>query len=310
MIKNKFYQIINQKNYDTTKLYLIEKVIDKYGIFVYEKKIAFIAASPDVESNCIETEYVSFNQHVYLNSIINNPSFKVGYYDILIFNGDVNSDCFDSFYRLCSTFPLSNDTMSFKDFFYDLIELLSMPAEKKYQNLVGLLGELFFIKELYENNNINLSNAWHVSGKETDKYDFILDNKNIEIKTTSADKTIFKIKHKQIFNEKNNFIGLVKITPDNSGISLNEMTNYFIKNEDFSRNLRFMFVLEGEINRTNKSQRNSCFSLENIVFFHNSNLKTIECIPSCISNIEYDYDFANLEGISISNFNFKHNIVE
>lgn len=304
MIKLKYKEIIESNDYDSQKLYLIEKINDNYGIFVYDSKIVFVTESSDEEPNYIETEYVSFKEHIFMNNAINHPSFEKGFYDILIFNGDINSECFDSFYRLCSTFPLSYTSMSFKEFFYDLIELLSMPSEKKHQNLIGLMGELFLIKTVFESKNIDLANFWHISGQSADKYDFVLSNKNIEVKTTSSDSRIFSIKHRQIFNDKNNYICLVKIMPDNSGISLNRLIKFFLSNPIFSSNIKFMFELEKEINRTNRSQRDNCFALENIDFFSNKKLVTIGDIPDCISKIEYSYDFSNLYGIKLGEFDF------
>lgn len=54
---------------------------------------------------------------------------------------------------------------------------------KKQQNLIGLMGELFLIKKTFESRNIILSDNWHITGQSTDKYDFVLDDKNIEVKT-------------------------------------------------------------------------------------------------------------------------------
>lgn len=304
MIKEKYNEIVNSREYDATKLYLVENINNEYGIFVYDSKIVFVAVSYDTEPNFIETEYVSFKQHVYMNNVINHPSFEKGFYDVLIFNGDLESDCFDSFYRLCSTFPLSYCSMPFKNFFYDLIELLSIPSEKKYQNLIGLMGELFLIKKTFESRNIILSDSWHITGQSTDKYDFVFDEKNIEVKTTSNDSMSFVIKHKKIFNEKNNYICLVKITPDNSGVSLNDLIQYFSSIDAFASNIKFMFALEREINKTNKSQRDNSFSLVEINFFCNKNLTTINNIPDCITKLEYTYNFSNLEGISFDNFKF------
>ena len=114
----------------------------------------------------------------------------------------------------------------------------------------------------------------------------------------------FVIKHKQIFNEKNNYICLVKITPDNSGISLNGLIKYFSSIDVFASNIKFMFALEREINKTNKSQRDNGFSIVEISFFCNMDLTTIKDIPDCITKLEYTYDFSNLEGIKFNSFNF------
>ena len=54
--------------------------------------------------------------------------------------------------------------------------------EKLRTDIVGLYGELYFIRYMHEH-NINLMKNWLTNGRYS-KYDFVIDDINIEVKTT------------------------------------------------------------------------------------------------------------------------------
>lgn len=113
---------------------------------------------------------------------------------------------------------------------------------------------------------------------------------------------IFDIKHKQVFNENRNFIVVINIEQDNSGLSLSELYDYFKGEKPFSNNIDFAIKLESEKNKVSPQDfQFKKFSISKYSVFYNKNLKTIINIPEWINNIAYSYDFVSQNEFGFDN---------
>ena len=208
---------------------------------------------------------------------------------------------FDTYVELCIAYVNSQKKKSFIDFFYSLINLFQLPKESKQKNLIGLFGELSFILIMYNNFCLNISNEWHVSGSTYDKYDFCFENLNIEIKTTLKEEEIFHLKHKQIFNDSNNYIVVINICEDVSGKTLENIYNYLKNQNPFKNNLDLQIKLIDEKRRIDLNQmKTKKYSIISYKVYFNKNLESIKDIPNGVYELEYNYDFSNRKVVELS----------
>lgn len=303
MIKDKYRSAIDSSNYEADKLYLLEMAGSNSAFFVWKKKIVFaVKTVRPTESESINTEYLGLLCNVLVNPVDENNTFGRCLCDLIVYNGAVSDDSFESFYGLCRSYAISVSDIQLKTFFLQLIELFSLPKEQSYKNLVGLIGELLLIRQFDRRFPIDVSNNWHKNAGVYAKYDFVFAGLNLEVKTSVGDENVFRIKHQQVFNSGNNYLCLIKIDEDNSGVSLNELAEQIRNDDKHSKNIEFLIKLEGEISKTYRLHRDERFSLKSLFFVSSSAIPTLTGIPSCISRIEYDYDFSGMDGITFDEF--------
>ena len=298
-LKDKIDAIKNRNDYSSDQLYLIEAVNESSGFLLGDDHVFYIIAHKETNNDAISTKYLSLKTNIYINTVENEPSFKPGYYDLLIYSGGLDLIFFESFIELCSKFNYEQDSLTFIEFFYSLLKLFELPKEISYTNLIGLYGELALIKFAYENYNKEIYKYWHNALGSIDKYDFSLPKYNIEVKTTVKEGMRFEIKHSQIFNEKENFIAVINIDNDNSGSTVEEIFNYFKTTKPFSDSIDFMIKLQQEKQKVYENDfKEKKFTLSRILLFSNKTISTIEGIPNYIDSIHYMYDFASQKPIS------------
>lgn len=293
---NNLLKIINSNTFDEDKLYLLESMDNGYGFFYQNGKVYFVHSSDIEDYNSICTSYLDFNCKVLINGVCNSNSFKNGYYDMVLYKSELDTELFDVFYNICSSYS-KNPVITFYNFFESTTTIFSIKKEQLYKNLIGLLGELFVIKELYERYNIDSSNSWHLVGTNS-KYDMVFSGFNIEIKTTTKSESKFLLKHSQIFNNQNNFIAIVSLIETGEGWSVKKFYKYFNDTEPFSNNIKFQIALAKEINKIpNTPEYELGFALDSIEYYDVKEMPTITNIPGMISDLKYEYDFSYIDEI-------------
>ena len=290
--KSKINSIRDNSDFANNQLYLIENIDDKSGFLLGGNKVYFVVKSDGTENESITTTYLAFRTKIHINTIENSPTFKPGYYDLVVY--DISNDDYylDSFVELCRMYITSSSDISFVRFFYSLLKLFEPSKEASFLNLVGVFGELAFMKFVFEKFGVALDTNWHNSFGSTDKYDFSFRMFNVEIKTTAKADMRFAIKHSQIFNDKNNYVVVINIDQDNSGVTVADLFDYFKKTQPFSNNIEFMINLEKERQKISPADFSvKKFSVMKMNVFSNKLIETIEQVPSCIDTINYMYDF-------------------
>ena len=299
-----FRQKLNRIQSSTTfvngRLYLIEAIDNTSGFLLGGEKLYFVLKNNGGDEDSISTTYLSLRTNLHINTIENSPSFEPGYYDVLIYNISLDDSYLDSFVELCKMYVNSSTGISFGDFFYALLKLFEPSKETSFSNLVGMFGELFFMKKMFNDFGVCLADQWHNSSGPNDKYDFSCENANIEIKTTSKVEMVFSLKHSQIFNDSRNYIIVINIDLDNSGISVSDLYDFFRETKPFDNNLDFAIKLEKEKKKVSPLDFVvKKFSVSKLNIFLNSKLDTISGIPDCIDSISYSYDFIGKESVAI-----------
>lgn len=297
---NKLLQIINGKQFEQDKLYLIDKPSNEFGFF-YQNGIIYFAkeSSPSVTNHSVDTPYLDMNLSVYITSEDENSSFKSGNYDMLAFKEDLNSLEFDVFFNICKAYVSDSSDYDFAEFFNSLVELFNNSKDSSNLNLIGLIGELIFIKKMYEEYEINTANSWHLVGSKS-KFDFSFPEFNIEVKTSTKSEMKFLLKHDQIFNNQKNYIAIISLIETGEGESIDSLSYYFKNKFPFSNNVKFQIAIQQELLKIHdKRDKKRSFTLDEMNVFECSKMETIKQIPSFVSNIKYEYNFDDLESINI-----------
>lgn len=297
-----------EKNDDKVRLF--KKINEFCGFFTYKNNLIFgvkSRISSSANSLSLKTQYLRFNSSVYIRPISENSNFKEGYFDLLTFTGELHGTIYESFMRLCELYASQVNTMKFSSFFESLSYLFKKPKLEDKLDFIGFYGELSLIYKLRKNNGIDISKYWHMSGSNS-KYDFNLDKFNLEVKTTTKENLIFRIKNDQVICENKICLSLVRISKDDtdSNLSLSGYVEYFKSHSPFSENLNFQIQLLNELKKCdaiNDIEALNCRYLVNdIKFIFVKDMLRITEIPSCITNLVYDYDFNGNNLLKLDDF--------
>jgi len=297
---HKFLSIKQLLNYDVGRVYLIEKVNESCGFFVFNGNLSFAVRTKEYTGSTLATALLDFVPSVNIESVENDSSFKKGFFDFLSLKSEENSFVVD-FISLCKTYSLDT-TVNFDDFIKGMIDLFQLSKRESKLNSIGLFGELFLIKNAFDKYKFDLSKGWHLSGAFS-KYDFSFKQCNLEIKTSLSDSTCYLLKHSQVFNSSLNYICLNKIEKNENGISINDLIFYFQHTTPFADNLKFQIAIKKELTKSfDFDSLNEKYSLIESYFFLNKNLKTIQNVLLCITELEYKYNFDLSDSLNVQEF--------
>lgn len=275
-------------------IYLVKELSSVSGFFMVDKKLLYLVENfENASSNSIVTDYVRMNTAVQINAVKGTNTFKSGKYNILeLENSHLTDQELCTFVDLCDAHTKYLRCEDFQKFFYSIINIFQLPSDKAYKNLLGLFAELSLIKHVYLKKKYDLSSAWHKTGS-FDKYDFVLDNFNLEVKSTSTENTDVTIKHAQLFNDDNNYLVKITIEPNNSGYSLNSLVDELKSSEDYCNNYNFIVNVEKELRRVSPvDAENLKFSVLNIDIYNADDINPLKSIPDNIYGIEYKLDLS------------------
>lgn len=242
-------------------LYLLEGDSNVGGFFALNGNMLYMMPNNE---NCdcqnISTEFLHLETNVYVSAFnMSVQSFKDGFYnyiELFIKEREASLENLNAFIMLCCSYASHKEETNFTTFFDSLVTLFQLPQEQSYKNLIGIYGELAVIEYFFENYREDLSKYWHTKGL-TSKLDFVMQNLNMEVKTTQSDDLIFKIKHEQLFdNKKDTYLVAVSLVENNSGITLNELANSMLLAKDYCNSLEFAINLEIERRRVSPKDAN------------------------------------------------------
>ena len=297
-IRNK----VNGNIFNEELVYLLYKVNENSGFCFYNKKIIYIIKNFDnLAYKSLDTIFLSLKCNLKIESIECDSSFSTGYYNVIFYNDNIMEEEFETFVNLCYIYSECDKKIRFDEFFFKMSSLFQIPKEESYTNLLGFYGELLFLEKCYLDYNIDLANNWHVVNV-FDKYDFCINDINcIEVKTTSKNKNVFKLKHDQIFNNLNVFIVAINIKESPNGKTIYELIQNINQYDAFSKNINFQIKLEEEKRKLNSKYANkNKFIFSDLNVYLNKEIQSIEKYPCNISNIMYDYDFDECKNTEIS----------
>ena len=288
---------------DDGLIYLAEKLTEKAGFFVSNKHLLYAVINCDHEnSQSMRTEYLHLNTNVDIHAFADNQQFQSGKYNILELlpaEEEYNDSDLQSFINLCSAHALYMGSEDFMNFFFSLISIFQMPAEQAYKNLIGLFGELSVIKCFFEQTGTDISNYWHKTGS-SGKYDFVFKKNNLEVKSTTSEDGLVELKHSQLFNPDANYLAVVHLEKNNSGISTNQLILILLSMPDCCNNYNFAINIEKEKKRISPFEaENALFTVRSISFYDAKAINPLPTIPDEISSLSYKIDLSEKKTVDI-----------
>ena len=253
---------------DISSIYLIEILSDNAGFFVNDKKLLYIAKDKyGYPYEGIETDYLKLQTHVRICAVKNNQTFEDGYYNVIIYKGNLDDSNLTSFIQLCSIHAHNEEDLNFKDFFYSLIALFQLPAKQAFKNAVGLYGELKFMQYAKRQVNVDISKSWHRGGSYS-QYDFSNGEQCIEIKTTLSDNLDVIIKHSQIFGDHPCILVAMNCEQYDNGETIEEVISSMFNDSTAFKGMNFSINLAKELKRVSmKDVKEIRFGIRQIQFF-------------------------------------------
>ena len=282
-------------------IYLVKKLSRNAGFFITNGHLLYIVYNfENITHKSLTTDYLLLNTDIEIHSFKHNQTFDSGKYNVLDFlpsGEEYDENNLESFVNLCISHAELMGGKSFVKFFFSLSELFQEPKGQQYKNLIGLYGELSFIKYLCQVTSLDLSDRWHTGGS-LDKYEISLETKNIEIKTTAAVDEEVTIKHTQLFNSDQNYLVVVCIEESSSGKTLNQLISSMQKDPVYYNNYNFVLNVEREKKRVSPVDAdNKKFLLKSIEVYDTDDINPFSEIPECVSDLTYKLDLTGKTSI-------------
>lgn len=299
---SKYNHLKNTIKINDDYIYFIESIDDSAGFYLYKNKIVFIVrqVNEKVKITDVSTDYLHLITGVSIKAVLNDPDFKEGLFNILSYGGDYSEEEVDLFVRLCKLYLDSKENMTILTFFQLIKNMFNKSKESDKTAAVGLFGELSIIYRAYKMHKLDLSKFWHTNGIYS-KYDFIIGDLLLEVKTTTSSNYQFKIKHDQIFSVSNVFVSTVSVENNESGITLTKLVDMIKAIPEFYKNIKFIVNIEKALLNVVKPDYDS-YIVKEVRVYNTSQLDTIKILSDGVTNVHYDYNFSNQDFISEENF--------
>lgn len=270
------------------RLYLLESIDEECGFFALNGLLVFMVNSSfDKKVDMLKTEKLLLNTNVEVLNVANDSTFKAGKYDYILFSGTSEETDFESFVKICTLYASEREKISINDFFFSILDMFQLPREQQFKNLIGLIGELAVIMEIYNKKGVSVTNGWHESS--TDKYDINYKNTVIEVKTTASDLYTVKVKHEQLFGRNGVILAAVRVMESNAGETLEKLVAKINSIDIFAKDFSFQLKLGKELKRISpREYKTRGVEVKGVRFYRNSDISTISDIPDNITGIEYN----------------------
>ncbi len=278
-------------------IYLAEKLSQHSGFFITNGHLLYLVVNIEgISHTSLATDYLLLNTNVDIQSFANNQKFPSGKYNVLEFlptEQGYEENKLESFLNLCISHTEHMDGRSFVKFFFSLSELFQDPKDQQFKNLIGFFGELSFLKCMSLDYHLDLSACWHKGGSR-DKYEIVLNDSNIEIKTTAAVDEQITIKHTQLFNSDQNYLAVVCVEESSSGQKLNQLIGSMLQEPKRFNNYNFVLNLEREKGRISPVDANSKkLSVKYVKLYDAASINPFNEIPECVSQLTYKLDLVD-----------------
>ncbi len=283
-------------------IYLIKKLSDISGFFMTDGHLLYMVRNDEgAPYQSLTTDFLRLNTNVDITSIESSQQFASGKYNVIEFISETGpSDILASFVRLCSAHAEYLHGGAFQKFFFSLTDLFQCPREQQYKNLVGLFGELSFLRFAFQETGKDVSTGWHLSGPSS-KYDIVLSSVNIEIKSTSSADEFVAIKHEQLFNADNNRLVVALIEENPSGLTLDELIGEMLHAGDAFHSYKFALNVEREKRRVSPEEAaTKRFKVEEFRAYDAKVINPFQDIPSCICGLTYRLDLADMPQVKLN----------
>ncbi|AUD63777.1 hypothetical protein BK010_09300 [Tenericutes bacterium MO-XQ] len=290
---NKFFETITE---DDNKIILLYET-ENYSIGKQKDNICFIVKSENGQNKRFKNGdmSISINSRYIVSGI-------EGIYSVIFYhNKDLRK--IEIFLDTLSSFAEKNIIKS-----DDLLTLYNEISEVfktitfDYNKFIGNIGELIFIKHIYDQYKINMVNYY--KGSDIHLVDFEYNDFNIEIKTTISDERKHHINNDQLLG--NGYLCSILVKEYNKGLTIDEIYSsindlfmkYHVKKAYFEN-----YLLGVPFNYSDVKYN---ISVENIKFYSFSQIPKFENYHESISNIRFVCNLSNMDFITLDKLFTKH----
>ena len=233
-----------------------------------------------------------------ITTVENNPTFKDGYYNLIVFKGALSDGNLASFLDLCTIHAKNAQELEFKEFFYSLIALFQLPTEQQYLNALGLYGELKYMEHIYQKYGKDLSTFWHKNGSFS-RYDFSNGHSCIEVKTTTPTRPTVELKHRQIFGQQYCALVVMLCEEVETGETINEVLKRLQQNSGAFNSVNFSMNLAKETRRISPQDINELrLTITDVLHFDPNEINPFPEVPEEVSQLTYRLDYSDLPNMS------------
>lgn len=301
-ILNLFEQLKSADIPNKYKAIKIPRVIDAFlGSDEYGRPCIFLKSTDGYNRPSLQTERLSLNINQEYVLSFQDGSRKQEKFNALFCLSDSPEDV-DTFLTLLEAFIMHNKDGQIRaedviSFFHALIRLfLIKPDENVKNRRQGLWGELLLMK--YIRGYAFWAPFWQTESNRL--FDFSMQGKRIEVKTTTKPNRIHSVSHKQVFSQNNEeiFIASILLREDDVGVSLRTLisecreafkeTPYYFKIEKAIRQANMQAPgEEGPKFNVNEAERS-------LKWFKSSNVPRFESEePEGVTGTRYIIDLTN-----------------
>ena len=275
-------------------IYLIRPLTKRSGFFMTEGHLVYMVVNYEgLEYQSLATDYLRLHTDVDIASIRAEQQFPTGKYnalELLPCDGKYNDEMLDPFVNLCVAHASYGGNSSFIKFFHSLVNLFQYPKEQNFKNLIGLWGELSFLKYVFDLTSCDISTYWHASGS-ADKYDVSIHGANIEIKTSKSSDNHVTIKHSQLFNSDRNYLAKVSLEENPAGRTLNQLIAELRGLEKAFGGFDFALNIEKEKRRISPIEAGLIkLQVRDISLYDAKAINPLPELPASISDLTYKLD--------------------
>jgi hypothetical protein len=265
------------------------------GFYSFGKKVDNQSILPIIQ----DTKFLS----LYINGVFQIGDGTEKNLSVVSLKSD-DKKLIETFIRLSISIIPEISDKKFYDYFLSLKEIFSNSVQKTETELQGLYTELYTVKYLYENLQLDLSSFYQSQDKM--KFDYsISDIKKIEIKSTQKSERIHHFRQEQVNTLMYDIIVFsYLLRKDDKGLSLYDLIEY-CKNK-FANNFPFITHIEKFIYKTPDSELqnlkfNEQFIINNLRFINANQIPKVEQTSgNGVFNIEFDSNLEKIKSIPFS----------
>lgn len=280
-------------------VYLAASLDNRSAFFTCNDLIFFASFSEEPsKSEEIETRLLTLQTGITISPTGETASYPSRKYDIIRLKSTTDNRILETFVSLCSAYSDSSNSMLFSDFFFAIADLFRPDRADSKRSAVGLYGELVFIKQSWDHFKVDAARNWQLSGQSS-MLDFVFDDRNIEVKTTTKESDLVFLNHEQLFSSTGTYLYFVKLKKDPGGQSLLDLSEE-LKSSGCLVTLQSQITLEHELMKIEIEDLNTKYSVSKTKLFLADTLNFLERPDERITQLTY---YLNLAGIPETPFN-------
>lgn len=283
------------------RIYLLYKLTSSAAFFACDGDLIYAEKTQAARTKeIVRTSHLTLSLGVELRAIeTEHPEFTNGSYNMIHLQNVSSNREIDAFCNICVSHAKAPSAQKFEDFFYALMLLFRPETTQSKLNAIGLFGELTVLSMLKDEDPSSDPGDWWQTAGSKSKYDFTLDEGNIEVKSVIGDGFSVCLKHEQLFNDDNNHLSLAVLENNPSGQTIRELADELRDQRGCFASMRSQLMLEKQLLRIDEKDLDKRFKARKVLFYHVDDINQFESMPARVSGVSYTLNLVELPSLSI-----------